>query len=125
MSDRGLLFTAMGTVLVVGIISVACALFMKGIFNTLMLAFAVYVSGVFVPVMAACYWDKATKQGAIASSVTATVICVGLYAVKQFIDLPWVEPIVFSLLASLILMFTISRATYKADQATPKLFSAK
>jgi len=125
MSDRGLLFTAMGTVLVVGIISVACALFMKGIFNTLMLAFAVYVSGVFVPVMAACYWDKATRQGAVASSVTATVICVGLYAVKQFVDLPWIEPIVFSLLASIIIMFTVSRATYKPDQATPKLFTSK
>jgi len=38
-----------------------------------MLAFAIYVSAVFVPVMAAFYWEKATKAGAIVSAIVATI----------------------------------------------------
>jgi hypothetical protein len=44
-----------------------------------------------------------------------------LYALKHFVEIPWLEPIVISLAVSLILMWAVSEATYKPETATPKL----
>jgi Na+/proline symporter len=71
--------------------------------------------------MAAFFWKKATRQGAVVSSIVSTAVCVVLYAVKQFIEIPWLEPIVISLAVSLILMWSVSKATYKPETATLKL----
>jgi Na+/proline symporter len=125
MKDKGLLFTAKLTILIVGTLGIVFALFMKSLFDILLLAFAVYVSAVFVPIMAALYWDRATRQGAIVSSIVSTVICIGLYVVKQFTPIPWLEPIMISLLASLIIMVGVSLATYKPERATPRLFAGR
>jgi Na+/pantothenate symporter len=92
---------------------------MEGIFDILLLSFAIYVSGVFVPTMAALYWEKATRTGAIASGIAATLVVVALYA----LDKPFgVEPIMVSLVVSAVLMTVISWVTYRPEQATPKLF---
>jgi Na+/proline symporter len=120
MSDRALLIAARATVLVVGVLGVIFALLMEGIFEIVLLAFAIYVSGVFVPVIAALYWDKATKAGAVASSAAATVVVVALYALDKPYD---IEPIFVSLLVSLVTMVSVSLATYDPATATPRLFS--
>jgi len=106
------------TILVVGVFGVFFALFMKGIFDIMLLAFAIYVSGVFVPTMTALYWEKATRKGAIASSVVATIVVILLYALKKPFG---IEPIMVSLLVSLILMVVVSLITYKPELATPRL----
>ncbi len=120
-SEKKLLLWAKIVIVVVGALGIVFALVMRGIFDILLLAFAVYVSAVFVPAMAAFFWKKATRQGAVVSSIVSTVVCVGLYVVKQFIEVPWMEPIVISLAVSLVLMWTVSKATYKPQSATPKL----
>lgn len=125
MPEKGLLITAKLTILVVGMLGVVFALFMKSIFDILLLAFAVYVSAVFVPIMAALYWDKATRQGAIVSSIASTILCVGLYVVKELMHVAWLEPIMISLLASLLIMVVVSLATYNPEHATPRLFPRK
>jgi len=63
----------------------------------------------------------ATRQGAVVSSIISTAVCVALYAVKQFVEIPWLEPIVISLAVSLILMWAVSRTTYKPETSTAKL----
>jgi SSS family transporter len=120
-SESRLLLWAKLVIVIVGALGIVFAMFMRGIFDILLLAFAVYVSAVFIPAMAAFFWKKATRQGAIVSSIVSTIVCVGLYAVKQFIEIPWLEPIVVSLVVSLVLMWAVSRATYKPESATPKL----
>ncbi len=120
-SEKKLLLWAKIVIVLVGALGIVFALVMRGIFDILLLAFAVYVSAVFVPAMAAFFWKKATRQGAIVSSIVSTVVCVALYAVKQFVEIPWLEPIVISLAVSLILMWAVSKATYKPETATPKL----
>ncbi len=120
-SDKKLLLWAKIVIVLVGALGIVFALMMRGIFDILLLAFAVYVSAVFVPAMAAFFWKKATRQGAVVSSIVSTAVCVALYAVKQFIEIPWLEPIVISLAVSLILMWSVSKATYKPETATPKL----
>ncbi|MDD5647582.1 MAG: sodium:solute symporter family protein [Dehalococcoidia bacterium] len=120
-SETRLLLWAKLVIVLVGALGIVFAMVMRGIFDILLLAFAVYVSAVFIPAMAAFFWKKATRQGAIVSSIVSTIVCVALYAVKQFVEIPWLEPIVISLAVSLILMWTVSRATYKPESATPKL----
>ncbi|MFA5400325.1 MAG: sodium:solute symporter family protein [Dehalococcoidia bacterium] len=120
-SETKLLLWAKLVIILVGALGIVFAMVMRGIFDILLLAFAVYVSAVFIPAMAAFFWKKATRQGAIVSSIVSTIVCVALYAVKQFVEIPWLEPIVISLLVSLILMWAVSRATYKPESATPKL----
>jgi len=120
-SEKRLLLWAKIVIVGVGALGIVFALMMRGIFDILLLAFAVYVSAVFVPAMAAFFWKKATRQGAAVSSIVSTVVCVGLYVVKQFVEVAWMEPIVISLAVSLILMWLVSRATYKPETATPKL----
>jgi len=120
-SETRLLLWAKLVIILVGALGILFAMVMQGIFDILLLAFAVYVSAVFIPAMAAFFWKKATRQGAIVSSIVSTIVCVALYAIKQFIEIPWLEPIVISLAVSLILMWSVSRATYKPESATPKL----
>ena len=120
-SETRLLLWAKLVIILVGALGILFAMVMQGIFDILLLAFAVYVSAVFIPAMAAFFWKKATRQGAIVSSIVSTIVCVALYAVKQFVEIPWLEPIVISLAVSLILMWSVSRATYKPESATPKL----
>jgi SSS family solute:Na+ symporter len=120
-SEKNLLLWAKIVIVLVGALGIVFALMMRGIFDILLLAFAVYVSAIFVPAMAAFFWKKATRQGAVVSSIVSTAVCVALYAIKQFIEIPWLEPIVISLAVSLALMWVVSRATYKPETATPKL----
>jgi len=120
-SETKLLLWAKLVIILVGALGIVFAMVMRGIFDILLLAFAVYVSAVFIPAMAAFFWKKATRQGAIVSSIVSTIVCVALYAIKQFVEIPWLEPIVISLAVSLILMWAVSRATFKPESATPKL----
>ncbi len=117
--DKRILLTARLFILVIGVLGVLFALVMKGIFDILLLAFAIFVSGVFVPTMAAIFWKKATKQGALVSSTAASITVVALYGVKMAGYLPvWIEPIIVSIVLSYILMVVVSRATYDPATAT-------
>jgi Na+/proline symporter len=117
-SEKGLLIYAKMSILIFGVLGIICALIMKGVFDILLLAFAIYVSAVFVPVMAAFYWEKATKAGAIVSSIVATIVVVALYALNK----PYgMEPILISLVVSFVLMWGVSQITYKPESATPRL----
>jgi SSS family solute:Na+ symporter len=121
LSDRRLLTIARSFVLVIGVLGVVFALNMKGIFDVLLLAFAIFVSGVFVPTMAAIFWKRATSQGAVLSSIAASVLVVILYGLKLSGNLPtWIEPIIVSILVSLILMVSVSVLTYDPKTATPR-----
>ena len=119
--DKKILMIARGFILVIGVLGVVFALNMKGIFEVLLLAFAIFVSGIFFPTMAAIFWKKATGQGAIVSSVVASVVVVALYAVKLTGNLlVWIEPIIASIAVSFVLMVGVSLATYDPKTATPR-----
>jgi solute:Na+ symporter, SSS family len=120
--DKTLLRWARIFILIIGILGIIFALNMKGIFDILLLAFAIFVSGIFVPTFAAIYWKKATKAGAIVSSIVASVVVVILYGLKLSNMLPKsIEPIIISIFISLVLMVGISLLTYNPETATPRL----
>lgn len=122
MKDKGLLLWARGSIAVVGLFGVVFALYMKGIFDILLLAFAIFVSGIFVPTMAAIFWKKATKAGALISSIIASIAVILLYGMKMSGMLPGdVQPIFISIIISFVLMVVISLITYNPETATPRL----
>ncbi|OPZ35032.1 MAG: sodium/panthothenate symporter [Spirochaetes bacterium ADurb.BinA120] len=124
--DKKLLLITRLFIIFIGAAGILFALGMRGIFDILLLAFAIFVSGIFIPAMAAIFWKKATAAGAISSALAASVTVVALYGLKLGGMLPtWIEPIIASLTVSLIVMIVVSRATWREETATPKLYSGK
>jgi len=120
--DRTLLILSRLCIFVIGVLGIVIAMTMKGVFNIMMLSFAIFVAGIFVPTMAALFWKKATKAGALISSSVAAVAVVTLTFLKIAKKLPgYIEPIVVAIILSLILMVIVSLVTYKSDRETTRL----
>ena len=121
MDDAAKIRVARITVFVAGAIGAAFALVVRGLFDILLLAFAVYVASLFVPVMAALFWRRATRAGAFASAGTAFVALTGLYAMKFAGTLSdGIEPIPVSMALGLVAMVGVSLAGGQ-QAATPPL----
>ncbi len=121
-NERKKIWTARWTVLGIGILGVFLAFLVSGVFEVLLVAFAVYVGTLFVPTMAAILWKRATTWGAIASTSVAFVTILWLYSEKFAGNLPTsIEPIIVSQALSLIIMVIVSLSTYRADTATSPL----
>jgi Na+/proline symporter len=120
--DKTLLLITRVFIVVIGLLGIIFALNMKGIFDLILIAFAIFTSGAFVPTFAALFWKKATKAGAIVSSIVASVSVVALYGLKMSGLLPnWIEPIFISIVLSFGLMFIVSRLTYNKSTQTKRL----
>lgn len=75
-----------------------------------------------VCVIAAIFWKKASKTGAITSSIIGTISVLVLYGLKLAEMLsPSIDPIVVSVLLSMILMVLVSKLTYNPKTATQRL----
>jgi SSS family solute:Na+ symporter len=123
MAERTALWTARTAVAAIGILGVTFALLMRGIFDMMLLSFAIFIAVGFVPTMAALFWSRATNAGAISSMIGGGVTVVALYGLKFTVGLPeWVEPIAAALIVAVILMYAVSIATYKPG-VTPKQLS--
>ncbi len=121
MSDKGGLNVARGSIILIGVLGVVFALLMRGIFEMMMLAFALFVSGAFIPTMAALFWKKATNSAAVAAMVGGMVTVTLLYALNKPLN---IEPIFAALVVSFLLMLGISQITYQEGKVTLKLAAA-
>ena len=127
-NDATLLKVTRVVITIIGSLGIIFALYMQNIFELVLLSTAIFVSGAFVPTMAALFWHKATKVGAIISSSVAAISVIVLYALKISDLLPnYIEPIIVSMSLSLVLMIVISQITYDPKFATLRLldFSSK
>lgn len=123
-TDRAVLITMRGTIAAMGVIGVIIALNVQGVFDLLLLAMAVYVSGLFFPTMAALFWKGATRAGAYAGSIGGSVTVVALYAMKIAGVLPPIlEPIIGGLLVSATLLYIVSIASARWSTSTPPLIN--
>ncbi len=123
LSERMGLLTARIAVVAIGIFGITFALLMKGIFDMMLLSFAIFIAVGFIPTMAALFWKKATNAGAIASMFGGGVTVVALYGLKFTVGLPdWIEPIAGALVVGFILLYVVSISTYKAG-VTPRELS--
>lgn len=114
------------TVLVIGIVGALFAVSVSGVFEVLLLAFAIYVASLFVPTMLAIFWKKATAAGAISSTIVAFVSVVYLYIEKFLGRLPEaIEPIVVSQVLSVAIMVVVSLVTYREGETSIRLIDRK
>lgn len=118
LSSAAELKIARGFILVISVLGIVFAYSKSGIFEAMMLAFALYVSGLFVPVMAALLWSRANFLAACLSSV-AGVAGVLVIAVGQ--SLGWFEkdtpPILVGLALSTLVMWLVGRFSGGEGQA--------
>ncbi len=123
MKEKTGLWTARIAVVAIGVFGITFALLMRGIFDMMLLSFAIFIAVAFVPTMAALFWKKATNAGAIASMTGGGLTVVALYGLKFTVGLPqWVEPIAGALVVAVILMYVVSVMTYKPG-VTPRQLS--
>ena len=116
------MFITRSAVLIVGIFGLIFALQKSNIFEVMMLALAIFVAGLFIPVMAALFYKKATTAAALASAIIGAVVQLSAFAGKRIGLLPdGVEPILLALMASGIAMWLVSYFTYNQATATQPL----
>jgi SSS family transporter len=121
-SDKKQLLITRLTVLIVGIFGLIFSLQKSNIFEVMMLALAIFVSGLFVPVMAALFYKKATSSAALISAITGAVVQLSSFAAKTQGYLPeGIEPILLALVSSSLAMWFVSHLTYKQATATQPL----
>ncbi|MBA7653373.1 Sodium/pantothenate symporter [subsurface metagenome] len=93
-------------VLLVGILGLLIALYMKDIIKTLELAYTIFSSGLIIPIIAGFYKEKlkVNKNGALASMIGGGGISLllKLNIIKIF---PQINPVLIGMSVSLILMF--------------------
>ena len=119
-ADRTKIRIARATVFFSGAIGAVFALTVRGIFDVLLFAFAVYVASLFVPVMTALFWEKATKAGAFASAGGAFVVLCVLSGLRLAGLLPpGVEPIIASMAFGFVVMIAVSLATWRGGTTPP------
>lgn len=120
-------------VLVIGLISIAIALWAGTIYDLAMVAWSLLLVGLFAPFAFGMYWEKANRSGAIASflggfvtwvilgvyyyQTTTFAICEGDFGCA-FWDAVYISSTP-AFLASVILMIGVSLATQKIDQPRP------
>lgn len=93
--------------LLVGIVVIALALILDNVVGALTVAYDLLTGALFVPIIAALFWDRATPLAAIASILTGTVTVIVLMIVRGLYSN---SPIVFGLLASLVVFVAVSLA---------------
>jgi SSS family solute:Na+ symporter len=109
MSDPGRLMTMRAVVLLVGAGGIVLAMKMSGIFDIMLIAFAIFVSALFLPTMAALFWKRTSGVAATWSAVLASISVVALYVVKLNGQLPEaVEPIFVSLAVSATVLVVLT-----------------
>lgn len=104
LDERGTLLLTRGGVVALGLISLALALFLKGIINSLLFAYTIYTAGV-IPLVLAGFWReklKVTPAGALVALVGGG----GTALVSQLMKVKYLD--LGALGISVVLLFAVS-----------------
>ena len=125
LSDRALLLISRTVILLVGIIGMVFALQKNDIFEVMMLSLAIFVAGLFIPVMAALFYRKATKSAAIASALVGSIVELLAVLARMNDQLPeGIEPILLALICCAFVMWLVSNLTFDEATSTRPLLEA-
>lgn len=121
-SDKAVLRINRLTILIVAAFGLVFALQRSGIFDIMLLALAIFVAGLFVPVMSALFLPISTKPAAISAAIVGASAEIIAFVAKSKGLLPeWSEPIVIALTASAITMLLVSKFTHNESNHTAPL----
>lgn len=121
LNDEQLLMATRAAITLIGVAGAIFALEQAPIFDVMMLSLAIFVSGLFVPVMAALFWRGVTSTGAIAAALTGASMQLLLYWLRKesIFDLG-VEPILAALALSGLAIWVGSHLSRTSDTNTDR-----
>ncbi|WP_421765320.1 sodium:solute symporter family protein [Ekhidna sp.] len=102
--DKKSLKASQAATLTLGIIALVIALFLENVLEAMLFSYAFMVSGLFVPIVGAFYWKKASKIGAFAAMITGGLVttCLTLLNIKWF----GLDPNLYGIICALIVFIS-------------------
>ncbi|MFT7035156.1 MAG: SSS family solute:Na+ symporter [Cyclobacteriaceae bacterium] len=113
--DRESLRYSQLATLFLGIIALVIALFLENVLEAMLFSYAFMVSGLFVPIIGALYWKRATQLGAMTAMVIGGGTTIGLTLTKT--ELFGFDPNLYGILAALIAFILLGN--FKSKQNEP------
>jgi len=95
-------------VVVLGAVMIYAAVAIGNVIDALALAYALLTGSIFVPIMGAFFWKRATWQGALGSILTSGLVVIGTLWVEGFASN---LPILYGLGTSVVVFVTVSVLT--------------
>ena len=106
--------------IVIGLGGIVFALTFSGIFEIMLIAYGIFVSGLFFPIMGALFWKKVTRTGVIASIIASAAVMIAFLFMDTDIDV-----VVPASITSFIVLIAVSLATYRKEKLTPPVLEAE
>jgi solute:Na+ symporter, SSS family len=108
--------------LVVGVVVIGIALVVRDVVGALTVAYDLLVGALFVPIVGAFFWRRATGAGALISMAVSSVVVVVLLLWRGLLSN---DPIIYGLLTSLIVFVAASLLTRKPSERHMKAWEER
>jgi SSS family solute:Na+ symporter len=99
MDKRSLQYSQLST-LVLGVIALVIALYLQSVLDAMLFSYAFMVSGLFVPIVGAFYWERSSSIGALVAMILGGVTTLGLTLLE--IELYGFDPNLYGILAAFL-----------------------
>jgi len=117
--DWALLLVSRIVILAVGVVSVFFALMRIPLFEVNFIALGIFVSGLFMPIMGALFYQSATATGAICATFVGAGSFIGLQVMQMGLNItPPVQPVLAGLGLGIATFFIVSHLTWSQHAAT-------
>jgi SSS family solute:Na+ symporter len=101
------------TTLLVGVIVLVISLIVSDVVGALTVAYDLLTGALFVPIVGALFWRRATTVGALASMTVSSVVVIVLMATRGLFSN---DPIIYGMLVSLVVFVGVSLLTPKPSE---------
>ncbi|HSK99901.1 MAG TPA: sodium:solute symporter [Rubrobacteraceae bacterium] len=99
--------------LLVGVIVLVISLLVSDVVGALTVAYDLLTGALFVPIVGALFWRRATAAGALASMVVSSIVVIALMATRGLFSN---DPIIYGMLVSLVVFVGVSLLTPKPSE---------
>ena len=96
------------TTLLIGVIVLVISLLVSDVVGALTVAYNLLTGALFIPIVGALFWRRATTAGALVSMVVSSAVVVVLMATRGLFSN---DPIIYGMLASLVVFVVVSLLT--------------
>lgn len=106
--DRRKLFANRVSTFAVGVVVIGIALFVRDVVGALTVAYDLLVGALFVPIVGAFFWRRASGKGALISMAVSSVVVIALLLWRGLLSN---DPIIYGLITSLVVFVVASLLT--------------
>ena len=108
--------------LVVGVVVIATALVVRDVVGALTVAYDLLVGALFVPILGAFFWRRATGRGALISMAVSSVVVIALLLWRGLLSN---DPIIYGLLTSLAVFVVASLLTQRTSERRMEVWDSR